>query len=99
MKSELLKKMKYEMPGAAKGPKGKGPAMPEETEIEISMGPEDSEEEGMPEMLAEVEDEGEATMAEEGPDLSIFSDEELQAELDRRMAKSAPPSKPSPKMA
>lgn len=92
MKSELLKKMKYEMPGAAKG---KGPAMPEETEIEISMGPEDSEEEGMPQMEGQ-EDE---MMAEEGPDLSIFSDEELQAELDRRMAKSAPPSKPSPKMA
>lgn len=94
MKNELLKKMKYEMPGAAKG---KGKPMPEETEIEISMGPESADEEGLPE-LAEVDDqemmaEGQEEM--EGLDLSSFSDEELQAELDKRMAKPAPGKSPA----
>jgi len=79
VKKELLKKLKYEMPGMSKG---KGPAMPEEDmEVEISLG-EEPEETGMPEM-AEEEVEVEEM---EGPDLSSFSEEELMAELKKRKA-------------
>lgn len=92
MKNELLKKMKYEMPGAAKG---KGKPMPEETEIEISMGPESADEEGLPELAEADDQEMEGEMEMEGPDLSSFSDEELQAELDKRMAKPAPGKSPA----
>ena len=91
MKKDLLKKMKYEMPGMS----GKGKPMPEETEIEISMGPESADEEGMPEMPEDMAEEMDMEEAE-GPDLSVFSDEELQAELDKRMSK--PAAKPSAKM-
>jgi hypothetical protein len=91
MKKDLLKKMKYEMPGMP----GKGKPMPEETEIEISMGPESADEEGMPEMPEDMAEEMDVEEAE-GPDLSVFSDEELQAELDKRMSK--PAAKPSAKM-
>ena len=94
MKKELLKKMKYEMPGKPKQA-GKGP-MAEDMEVEISLEEPEMEETGMPEM----EGEGEAQMAEgedmeemEAPDLSLFSDEELQAELDRRMAPATGPAK------
>ena len=91
MKKELLKKMKYEMPGKPKQA-GKGP-MAEDMEVEISLEEPEMEETGMPEM----EGEGEAQMAEgedmEAPDLSLFSDEELQAELDRRMAPAKGPAK------
>jgi hypothetical protein len=82
MKKDLLKKMKYEMPGMSKG---KGPAMPEEDmEVEISLG-EEPEETGMPEMAEEMDmEEGEM----ESPDLSAFSEEELMAEIKKR--KSAP---------
>jgi hypothetical protein len=82
MKKDLLKKMKYEMPGMSKG---KGPAMPEEDmEVEISLG-EEPEETGMPEMAEEMDmEEGEMEM----PDLSAFSEEELMAEIKKR--KSAP---------
>lgn len=73
MKKDLLKKMKYEMPGM---PKEKaGSPMDEEMEVEITMGPEEEEETGMPEMPEE-----EMAMA----DLSSFSDAELQDELERR---------------
>lgn len=96
MKKELLKKMKYEMPGKPKQA-GKGP-MAEDMEVEISLEEPEMEETGMPEM--EGEGEGEAQMAEgedmeemEAPDLSLFSDEELQAELDRRMAPAKGPAK------
>ncbi len=82
MKKDLLKKMKYEMPGMSKG---KGPAMPEdEMEVEISLG-EEPEETGMPEMAEEMDTE-EVDM--ESPDLSAFSEEELMAEIKKR--KSAP---------
>ena len=92
MKKELLKKMKYDMPGMAKGPKGEAP---EGTEIEISLG-EESEELGGPKMPGEEsEDEmmaEEVDMEEpeaEGLDLSLASDEELMAELKKRKAKPA----------
>lgn len=97
MKKELLKKMKYEMPGKPKQA-GKGPMAEDGMEVEISLEGEEPEmeETGMPEM----EGEGEAQMAEgedmeemETPDLSLFSDEELQAELDRRMAPAKGPAK------
>jgi hypothetical protein len=96
MKKELLKKMKYEMPGMAKGPKGKGP-MPEDMasdaedlEVEISMGPESEEEVGMPKMAMEEEGpEMEMDEEMEMPDLAGFSDEELMAELKKRKAKPA----------
>jgi hypothetical protein len=68
MKKELLKKLKYDMP------KDEAP------EMEISLGMEEEEGEE-PEMLS-LDMEEEAGM--EGPDLSSVSDEELQAELDRR---------------
>ena len=88
MKKELLKKLKYEMPGMAAKGKGKGP-MPmedEEMEVEISMGPESADEEGFPEMMAEGEGE-EMEAGTEGPDLSMASEEELMAELKKRKAK------------
>lgn len=102
MKKELLKKMKYEMPGkpkqAGKGPMAEDMASKDDLEVEISLEEPEMEETGMPEM--EGEDEGEAQMAEgedmeemEAPDLSLFSDEELQAELDRRMAPAKGPAK------
>jgi hypothetical protein len=91
--------MKYEMPGMAKGPKGKGP-MPEDMasdaedlEVEISMGPESEEEVGMPKMaMEEGGPEMEMDLDEEeaaGLDLSLASDEELMAELKKRKAKPA----------
>lgn len=93
MKKELLKKLKYEMPGMAAKGKGKGP-MPmedEEMEVEISMGPESADEEGMPEMpdmMAEGEgEEMEAESEAAGLDLSMASEEELLAELKKRKAK------------
>ena len=96
MKKELLKKMKYEMPGKPKQA-GKGP-LAEDMEVEISLEGEEPEmeETGMPEM--EVEDEAQMAEGEdmeemEAPDLSLFSDEELQAELDRRMAPAKGPAK------
>lgn len=101
MKKELLKKMKYEMPGNPKQ-KGKGPmaedmASEDGMEVEISLEEPEMEETGMPEM----EDEGmdEAQMAEdmeemEAPDLSLFSDEELKAELDKRKAPAKPAKAP-----
>ncbi len=94
MKKDLLKKMKYEMPGMPGKAKGK-PMAEEDLEVEISMGPESADEEGMPEMPEDMAEE--ADMEEmEGPDLSVFSDEELQAELDKRMSK--PAAKSSAKM-
>ena len=97
MKKELLKKMKYEMPGKPKQA-GKGPMAEDGMEVEISLEEPEMEETGMPEM--EDEGEGEEMMAEgedmeemETPDLSLFSDEELQAELDRRMAPAKGPAK------
>ena len=87
MKKELLKKMKYEMPGA---PKKGGAPMAEDMEVEISLGEEpEMEETGMPEMAEGEDMEGEDMEEMESPDLSIFSDEELKAELDKRMAKPA----------
>ena len=94
MKKELLKKMKYDMPGMPKGPKGEAP---EGAEIEISLG-EESEELGGPKMPGEEsEDSYESGMAEEemdmeepeALDLSLASDEELMAELKKRKAKPA----------
>ena len=91
MKKELLKKMKYDMPGMAKGPKGEAP---EGMEVEISLG-EEPEEMGGPKMPGEAEDEmmaEEVDMEEpeaEGLDLSMASDEELMAELKKRKAKPA----------
>jgi hypothetical protein len=87
MKKEMLKKMKYEMPGMAKGKKG--PAEEEAgMELEISM--EEPEETGMPEMaMEEPEMEGEGEEEMEMPDLSLFSEEELMAELKKRKAKPA----------
>lgn len=87
MKKDLLKKLKYEMPGMSKG-KGKGPMpMEDETEIEISMGPESADEEGMPEMMAEGEEVETEEPETEGPDLSLVSEEELMAELKKRKSK------------
>lgn len=90
MKKELLKKMKYEMPGAPKGKGPKGP-MEDDLEVEISLGEEpEMEETGMPDMMAEGEGmEGEG-MEEAPADLSMFSEEELMAELKKRKS---PPSK------
>ena len=61
MKKELLKKMKYEMPGKPKQA-GKGPMAEDGMEVEISLEEPEMEETGMPEM--EGEDECEAQMAE-----------------------------------
>jgi hypothetical protein len=96
MKKELLKKMKYEMPGKPKQA-SKGP-MAEDMEVEISLEGEEPEmeETGMPEMEVEGEEmmaEGEDMEEMETPDLSLFSDEELQAELDKRMAPAKGPAK------
>ena len=107
MKSELLKKMKYEMPGkpkqAGKGPMAEDMASEDGMEVEISLEEPEMEETGMPEMEMEMEGdlaEGEAEDLE-APDLSLFSDEELQAELDKRLAKPAgkSPAKAPAKMA
>jgi hypothetical protein len=68
MKKELLKKLKYDMP------------QDEAPEMEISLGMEEEEEGEEPEMIS-LDMEGEESSA---PDLSGFSDEELQAELDKR---------------
>jgi hypothetical protein len=70
MKKDLLKKLKYDMPKDEKEPM-----------MEIELGMEEEEEGEEPEMIS-LDMEEEAGM--EGPDLSGFSDEELQAELDRR---------------
>lgn len=71
MKKELLKKLKYDMPKDEKEPM-----------MEIELGMEEEAPEGEePEMMS-LDMEGEEGM--ESPDLSGFSDEELQAELERR---------------
>jgi hypothetical protein len=88
MKKDLLKKMKYEMPGA---PKGKGP-MPGETEIEISLEEPEMEETGMPDMMAEEEGE-DMEEGMEAADLSMFSEDELMAELEKRKTKGKAPNK------
>jgi hypothetical protein len=93
MNRELLKKMKYEMPGAPKGKKGPmedGMASKDDLEVEISLGEEpEMEETGMPGM---AEEEG---MEEgmEAADLSMFSEEELMSELEKRKAKGKAPNK------
>jgi hypothetical protein len=87
MNRELLKKMKYEMPGAPKGKKG---PMEDDMEVEITLGEEpEMEETGMPGM---AEEEG---MEEgmEAADLSMFSEEELMSELEKRKAKGKAPNK------
>ena len=90
MKSELLKKMKYEMPGAPKknqGPMSEDMAPEEGMEVEISLGEEpEMEETGMPSM---AEEEG----MEPAADLSMFSEDELMAELEKRKAKGKAPAK------
>jgi len=87
MNKDMLKKMKYEMPGAPK--KGKSP-MPGETEIEISLEEPDMEETGMPDMVAEEEGMEEGM---EAADLSMFSEDELMAELEKRKTKGKAPNK------
>lgn len=89
MNRELLKKMKYEMPGAPKGKKGpmaEDLASKDDLEVEISLGEEpEMEETGMPGM---AEEEG---METEAADLSMFSEEELMSELEKRKAKGKAP--------
>ena len=105
MKKELLKKMKYEMPGkpkqAGKGPMAEDMASEDGMEVEISLEEPEMEETGMPEMEMEDEEAMAEGEMEEAPDLSLFSDEELQAELDKRLAKPAgkSPAKAPAKMA
>lgn len=70
MKKELLKKLKYDMP------KKEMPAM----EIELGMEDMDGEED----MLAMEEEGMEEAPEMEEADLSMFSEEELMAELERR---------------
>jgi len=75
MKKELLKKLKYDMPKDEKEPM-----------MEIELGMEEEAPEGEePELLSL---EGEEQL--EGIDLSSVSDEELQAELERRQKPEMP---------
>lgn len=84
MKKELLKKMKYEMPGM----KGKKGPAEEEAGMELEISMEEPEETGMPEMMAEAPEMEEGEEEEmEMPELTKFSDEELMAELKKRKAK------------
>lgn len=96
MNRELLKKMKYEMPGAPKGkksPMADGMASKDDLEVEISLGEEpEMEESGMPDMMAEEEGMEEG-MEMEAADLSMFSEEELMSELEKRKTKGKAPNK------
>lgn len=75
MKKELLKKLKYNMP------KEEEPMM----ELEMEGG-----EEGPELEISMEEEEGGLMEPGESGDLSMFSEEELQAELDKRRMKEEP---------